>query len=118
MMMMLRVYHTMILSHAQHVVLVFPSLLFYFNTNTGTTIGYGDITPSSDLGRFSLALYALLIVNVMGGFLDVVRQQLEVFCQITPDVDSDKRKTTAAATAAAAEPKTKVSNTKVSKKSD
>lgn len=50
----------------------------------GTTIGYGNITPSSDMGRLALALYALLVVNVMGGFLDVSKGYLEDLCRPPP----------------------------------
>lgn len=48
---------------------------------TGTTIGYGDVTPSSDLGRFSLALYVIMVCNVMGSLLDVGRRLLEPLCR-------------------------------------
>jgi hypothetical protein len=48
---------------------------------SGTTIGYGDLTPASNAGRFFLALYAIAICNVMGGFLDVSRQYLESLCK-------------------------------------
>mmetsp|Transcript_23345 Transcript_23345/g.57446 ORF Transcript_23345/g.57446 Transcript_23345/m.57446 type:complete len:155 (-) Transcript_23345:47-511(-) len=47
---------------------------------TGTTIGYGDLTPRSDAGRFFLALYAIANINVMGGLLDFGREFLESYC--------------------------------------
>ena len=54
---------------------------FYDYFMTGTTIGYGDITPSTDLGRLSLAIYAILVLNVMGGLLDITKNYLLRFCQ-------------------------------------
>mmetsp|Transcript_19800 Transcript_19800/g.45165 ORF Transcript_19800/g.45165 Transcript_19800/m.45165 type:complete len:232 (+) Transcript_19800:169-864(+) len=47
---------------------------------TGTTIGYGNITPASDPGRFFLAIYAIMVCNVAAGFLDKGRLYLESFC--------------------------------------
>jgi hypothetical protein len=60
------------------------NLHFNADMRSGTTIGYGNITPSSDLGRFSLAIYAIMICNVMGGLLDIGRQFLEPFCRQRP----------------------------------
>ncbi|CAJ1966456.1 unnamed protein product [Cylindrotheca closterium] len=63
---------------------------------TGTTIGYGDLTPRTNAGRFFLALYAIANCNVMGGFLGQVRELLESLCAVKdPDVPSgaSKRKT-------------------------
>lgn len=51
---------------------------------------YGNITPSSDLGRFSLAIYAIMICNVMGGVLDIGRQFLESLCRQRPVVEKKK----------------------------
>jgi len=51
---------------------------------TGTTIGYGNITPSSDMGRFCLALYAIMICNVAAGLLDQMKVYLESFCYEPP----------------------------------
>jgi len=48
---------------------------------TGTTIGYGNIAPSSDLGRFFLAIYAMMICNVAASLLDQARFCLESFCR-------------------------------------
>jgi len=47
---------------------------------TGTTIGYGDLTPQTTAGRFLLALYAIANCNVMGGFLGLSREFLESYC--------------------------------------
>ena len=48
--------------------------------SAGTTIGYGDLTPKTDAGRFLLALYAIANCNVMGGFLGLGREFLESYC--------------------------------------
>jgi hypothetical protein len=53
----------------------------YASIITGTTIGYGDVTPSSDAGRLGIALYILLSVNVIGMVLDVMKQHLLDFCR-------------------------------------
>ena len=53
------------------------------------------------MGRLSLALYAILIVNVMGGFLDVVKQYLMEFCKIT----ATQQTTTATTTSSSKESK-------------
>ena len=49
----------------------------------GTTIGYGNLTPKTDAGRFLLALYAIANCNVMGGFLGFGREFLESYCTET-----------------------------------
>jgi hypothetical protein len=41
----------------------------YFSVITGTTIGYGDLSPSSDLGKIAVAMYAIVMINVVGGLL-------------------------------------------------
>ncbi len=38
---------------------------FYFSTMTLTTIGYGDITPSNDIGKIFTSFYALIGIGVM-----------------------------------------------------
>lgn len=51
---------------------------------TGTTIGYGNLAPSTDLGRFFWAIYAIMICNVAAGLLDQGRLYLESFCHDPP----------------------------------
>lgn len=48
---------------------------------TGTTIGYGDITPKSDAGKIAIALYAIVSVHAVGILLDPARTYLEQLCQ-------------------------------------
>ena len=54
----------------------------YMSFITGTTIGYGDVTPHSDVGKILVALYAILVINVMGGLLQPARRVLESLCRI------------------------------------
>jgi len=58
---------------------------------TGTTIGYGDLTPRTDAGRFLLALYAIANCNVMGGFLGLGREFLEGLCLDVPTAKAPRR---------------------------
>ena len=37
---------------------------------TGTTIGFGDISPKTDGGKIAAAIYAIIAVNVVGALLD------------------------------------------------
>lgn len=57
---------------------------------TGTTIGYGNITPSSDLGRLFLAIYAIMCCNVAAGLLDHTKTYLESFCYELPTPKKSK----------------------------
>eukprot|EP00536_Pseudo-nitzschia_multiseries_P003632 jgi/Psemu1/186270/e_gw1.57.106.1 len=48
---------------------------------TGTYVrAYGNITPSSDMGRFCLALYAIMVCNVAASLLDPMKVYLLSFC--------------------------------------
>ena len=38
---------------------------FYFSTVTLTTIGYGDITPKTDVGKIFTSLYAFFGIGIM-----------------------------------------------------
>jgi len=48
----------------------------------GTTIGYGDISPSTDLGKIAIALYMIAAINVVAAFLSPARQFLEHLCRV------------------------------------
>jgi Ion channel len=50
----------------------------------GTTIGYGDETPKSDLGKILVALYAILVVNVMAVLLQPSKDFFERLCRPAP----------------------------------
>lgn len=58
----------------------------YASIITGTTIGYGDLTPRTDLGKVAVALYALLVVNVIGALLEGVKEYLITFCMLPATV--------------------------------
>jgi hypothetical protein len=58
----------------------------YASIITGTTIGYGDLTPATDMGKMLVALYALLVVNVMGALLETGKEYLLRFCMLPPQL--------------------------------
>jgi len=64
----------------------------HLSFETGTTIGYGNLAPSSDLGRFFWAIYAVMICNVAAGILDQGRMYLESFCHDPPSSKKVKQK--------------------------
>ena len=53
-----------------------PMDALYYSTITGTTIGYGDMYPVTDIGKIAAALYALLAVNVVGELLNPAKEIL------------------------------------------
>ena len=67
---------------AQSSITVMPLLIFHIFFCAGTTIGYGDKTPSTDLGKLAVALYAVLVVNVMAVVLAPGRAYFDQFCRV------------------------------------
>mmetsp|Transcript_15761 Transcript_15761/g.36202 ORF Transcript_15761/g.36202 Transcript_15761/m.36202 type:complete len:118 (-) Transcript_15761:103-456(-) len=53
----------------------------YFSFMIGTTIGYGDVSPRSEVGKIAVAIYAILCINVVGALLEPARDFLEGFCK-------------------------------------
>lgn len=56
----------------------------------GTTIGYGDVTPTTDAGKVAVAVYAVLIVNVMAAVLEPGRRYLERMCSVRTGTAKEK----------------------------
>ena len=48
---------------------------FYFSVSSLTTVGYGDITPSSQLGKLIAALYILFGVGIVLASLGFVGKE-------------------------------------------
>jgi hypothetical protein len=68
-----------------------------FGLFKGTTIGYGNLTPATNLGKVGVSLYAILACNVMGGLLVPARTYFEFFCQrkrIVQETSTAKKKHT------------------------
>lgn len=69
----------------------------YASVMTGTTIGYGDLTPTSEVGKILVALYAILVVGVTGVLLEISKERLIQFCipsppKVVPEVKDKKEK--------------------------
>jgi hypothetical protein len=62
----------------------------YMSFITGTTIGYGDVTPTSDVGKIVVALYAVLVINVLSGLIQHPRRFLESLCRVD-EIDERKK---------------------------
>ena len=52
----------------------------YFTFVVGSTIGYGDKSPSSDAGKIAAAIFAILVINVTGGLLEPAASFLSSYC--------------------------------------
>lgn len=63
----------------------------YFAVITGTTIGYGDISPRSDIGKLAVAGYAILVINVVGALLEPARDFLESYCKPPNAAEAPKK---------------------------
>lgn len=62
----------------------------YMSFITGTTIGYGDITPTSDMAKIAVALYAIVVINVISGLIQEPRRFLENLCREAEIEDHEK----------------------------
>lgn len=50
---------------------------FYFSTITLTTVGYGDITPQTDIGKIFTVFYVLFGIGLIAGIANyVIRHSL------------------------------------------
>jgi voltage-gated potassium channel len=51
---------------------------YYFCVVTLTTVGYGDITPKTPLGKFGATIYILLGVGIIAAFLQATARRREI----------------------------------------
>jgi hypothetical protein len=65
---------------------------FYFSAIAGTTVGFGDLTPTTDVSKLFSVLYIFVAVGILGTFLDkrlqyhgVVRRETERVIAKAPD---------------------------------
>lgn len=70
----------------------------YFSIITGTTIGFGDTAPKTDEGKILTALYAILVINVVGALLEPARNFLSRFCTVKRVEDVLAEKSVSAST--------------------
>lgn len=54
----------------------------YLHHTSGTTIGYGDLTPKSDIGKIAVACYGLVRINVLALMLKPARDFFENLCHV------------------------------------
>ena len=61
----------------------------YFTFIVGSTIGYGDMSPSSDAGKIAAAIFAVLVINVTGGLLEPAASFLSSYCTKKPAIEGN-----------------------------
>jgi hypothetical protein len=69
---------------------------FYFSAIAGTTVGFGDLAPTTDVSKLFSVLYIFFGIGVIGTFLDqrlryhgVVRKQTEKAVSQATDADQN-----------------------------
>jgi voltage-gated potassium channel len=50
---------------------------YYFTVVTLTTVGYGDLTPATDLGKLFTTLYLFVGIGVLLAFISAIAQEVQ-----------------------------------------
>lgn len=51
---------------------------FYFSVVTLTTIGYGDLTPQTDIGKLFTVIYIIMGLGMVLGFINAVYEHYRI----------------------------------------
>lgn len=60
----------------------------YFSIITLTTVGYGDISPQTDVGKLFTAGYVLVGIGIIGGFASILLKRMNLRRRIKNSQDS------------------------------
>src|SRR3974377_834211 len=66
----------------------------YFCVVTLATVGYGDITPTTDVGKLFTVLYIIVGLSIIGGFFATIgrlidQQRFLGFLSVAPDLSKE-----------------------------
>ncbi len=63
---------------------------FYFSTITLTTVGYGDIVPKTDAGKFFTIFYVIIGIGIIATFANLIIKQAVAKRQLKNRIKKDQ----------------------------